>query len=72
MALLEFANALRGRPGESALFVSEQFALEQILRDGGAVDRQVRLIVALTVVVDGTGNKFLAGTALAGDQRCSV
>src|SRR5213079_3622399 len=40
---LELAFLLLGRAGERALLVAEQLALEQTLRDGGAVDRDVRL-----------------------------
>ena len=43
VALLEFADALEGGAGEGAAFVAEQFAFEQLLGDGGAVDGQERL-----------------------------
>jgi hypothetical protein len=35
----EAALAAADRPGESALLVTEQFRLEQVARDGAAVDR---------------------------------
>ena len=72
VALLKLADALRAGPGERALFVAEQLALEQALRDRCAVDRQIRFIVALAVLVNGASNQFLAGAALAGDQRRGI
>ena len=42
VALLELADPPVGRARERALFVAEQFALQQILRNRRAVDRQER------------------------------
>ena len=42
VGLLELADAAAVGPGERALLVAEQLALEQRLGDGGAVDRQER------------------------------
>ena len=47
VALLEAADALAGRAGEGAFLVAEEFALEQLLGDGGAVDRDEALRAAL-------------------------
>ena len=44
VALLELADPLAVGPGERALLVAEQLALQQGLRDGRAVDRQERLV----------------------------
>jgi len=41
IALLEATDPLVHRPGESALLVAEEFALEEIARNRGAVDRDV-------------------------------
>ena len=50
----------------------EQFALQQVLRDRPAVDRNERAPAALAVVVDGPGDQFLAGAAFAGDQHVDL
>ena len=39
VGLLELADAAGDRAGEGALLVAEQLALQQVLGDGGAVDR---------------------------------
>ena len=44
VALLELADPLAVGPGERALLVPEQLALQQRFGDGGAVDRQERLV----------------------------
>ncbi|OPZ76781.1 MAG: hypothetical protein BWY77_01825 [bacterium ADurb.Bin431] len=50
--------------GESPLFIAEKFALQQVLRDGGAVDLDHRLLGAGAGRMDGIGNQLLAGAAL--------
>ena len=72
VALLELADPLAVGPGERALLVAEQLALQQALRDGRAVDRQERLVGPLAVLVDGPGDQLLAGAALAEDQHRHV
>jgi hypothetical protein len=64
-ALGELDLALRrlDRAGEGALFVAEQLGLEQILRDGGAVDRDEGPAGAAAGGVDAAGEQLLAGTA---------
>ena len=69
VALLELADAAAVGAGEGALLVAEQLALQQVLGDGGAVQRQERRLGAGAVLVDGTGDQFLARAALAGDQH---
>ena len=54
--------------GEGTALVAEEFAFEQCLGEGGAVDGQERAIAAAAVVIDGPRHEFLAGTALAEDQ----
>ena len=68
MALLELADALQGGAGEGAAFVAEEFAFQQLLRDGGAIDGQERLLAAVAVMIDGARDQFLARAALAGDK----
>ena len=69
---LEAANALRDRAGERALLVAEEFAFEQGLRDGGAVDLDQRAGRAGAPGVDDIGQHFLAHAALAGDQDAAL
>src|SRR5205814_4799770 len=56
------------RAGECALFVAEQFALEQFARQPGAMHRHQRRARAGTELVDGPGDQCLASAALAQDQ----
>ncbi len=65
LALLELADAPLGRPGEGALLVAEQLALQQRLGNRRAVDRQERPVGAAAVLVEGAGDQLLAGAALA-------
>ena len=56
------------RSGEGAFQVAEEFALQQSLREGSAVDGDERLGGARRADVDGAGYKFFAGAALAVNQ----
>ena len=56
------------RAGEGALHVAEQLALQQVLRQGAAVDRQEGAVGPVREVVDVAGDDLLAGAALALDQ----
>ena len=53
------------RPGEGAALVAEQLGLEQPLGDGGAGDRDERLVAPRAGVVEGAGHQLLAGAGLA-------
>ena len=68
IGFLEFANAPRHRAGEGAFLVTEQFALEQLLGNGGAIDGDERLVLALGFLVNVARQHFLADAALAGDH----
>jgi hypothetical protein len=72
VALLELAQALRGRAGERAALVPEELAFDEILRDRRAVDRDVGLGRAMAVAVQAARHEFLAGAALAGDHHRGV
>ena len=72
VALLETADALGRGPGEGTLLVSEEFALEKVLGDRGAVDRKQAFLAPLAVGVDGACDELLAATALAGHQHGGV
>src|SRR5262249_57641328 len=47
---------------------AEQLALQDVLAERGAVQRDERLVPPRAVVVDRLGDQLLAGAALAGDQ----
>ena len=65
VGLLELADPPAVGAGERPALVAEQLAFQQRLRDGRAVDRQERAATAAAMVVDGAGDQFLAGAALA-------
>ena len=52
--------------------MTEELALEEVFRDGGAIDRKEASVAAGAVVVDRTGHELLARAALTGDHHCSV
>ena len=56
-------------PVKRPAHVAEQLALEQVLRNGGAVDGGEALLAPRAHPVDGAGQHFLAGAALAGDEH---
>ena len=68
MRLLELADAPRDGSREGALLVPEQFRFEEVVGDRRAVDRDEGLVLAKGFGVHVTGEHFLAGAALAGDQ----
>ena len=71
MSGLEQARlAALARAGERAFLVAEQLALQQRLRERGAVHRHKRAQPPGAGVVDRLGEQFLAGAGLAGDQHC--
>jgi len=65
---VEFAALLLGRPGKGALFVTEKFALDEVFRNGGAVDLDERLAVAPAQPVQCPGHQLLARPVLAHDE----
>jgi hypothetical protein len=52
--------------------VAEQFAFDQFARDGGHVDRDKRAFAAFAVIVQRTGDQFLAGAGFAVDHDRQV
>ena len=66
---IEQALAVAVGAGEGALAVAEQLALQQVLRQRGAVLHDERLAAAEAAVMDGAGDQFLAGAGLAGQQH---
>src|SRR5947208_990725 len=67
--LLETPDAAGLRSGKGAAFVTEEFALEQGFRNGGAVDRNKGSLGAVAVLVNRARNEFLAGPGLASDKH---
>ena len=55
-------------PREGAALVAEQLGLEQLARNGPAVDLDDRTVDARTALVDGVGDQFLARAVLAANQ----
>ena len=51
-----------------SLTYPEQLALDQILREGGTVERDERRAGIFAAVVDGTRDEFLAGSAFTDDE----
>ena len=65
---LELPLLQSDRSGEGAYLMPEELAFEQRFGNSGAVEGHERLARAGAVAVDGTGDQFLAGAALASDQ----
>ena len=68
VGVLELAHPVGRGVGERPLDVAEQLALQDVLAQGGAVQRHERLVLARAVLVDGLGDQLLAGAGLALDQ----
>ena len=58
--------------GEGAFFVAEEFAFEQIFRDGGAVDFDEGAGGAVRVLMDGVGDEILADAAFAAEENGGI
>src|SRR4051812_6204672 len=63
------AGGARHCARERAALVSEQLALDELLRDGRAVDLDERLVLARGVLVQRASDELLAGAALARDEH---
>ncbi len=72
MRLLELADATRHGTGEGALLVAEKLGLEQVLGDGGAVERDEGARGAAAVAVEIARDHLLAGAALARHEDTRV
>ena len=66
---LEEALVLAIRAREAAALVAEQLALDELRRDGAAIQRQERRFAPPAQLVDGVRGELLAGAALADQQR---
>src|SRR5262249_58444172 len=69
---LEAAHAAADGPGEGALFVAEQLALDQSGRQGGTVDRDEGFLLPPAAGMDRPRDEFLAGPRLARDENRGV
>ena len=72
LGLLEFARRAGDGAGEGALFVAEQFRLDQLRRNRRHIDRDERAVFPVPETVDGLGHQFLAGAGFAQDQHGEV
>ena len=52
--------------------MAEEFGLDEVLRDGRAVDREERALGAERMLVDAARDEFLARAAFAGDEYGSI
>ena len=66
---LEETALVVDRPGERATAVAEQLALEQRLRERGAVDGEKRSLGARAGAMDAARDQLLAGSGLALDEN---
>src|SRR6185503_10621047 len=66
---LEEPDSIFVGPGEGALLVPEELALEQVLREGAAVDRDEISVLPRTVLVNGARHEFLPRSGLAVDEH---
>ena len=69
VGMLEHADLGFRRPGERAALVAEQFALEQGVDDGRAVDGHEAAVTPRPHVMEATRHQFLAGAGLARHQH---
>ena len=72
LGLLDLADAARDRAGEGAPLMPEQLALQQVLRDRAAVDRDERPSRARPQLVQRLRQHLLAGAALADQQHRDI
>ncbi len=65
---LEAALSIRARVGKGAAHVAEHLALEQRRGNAAQIDLHEWFRRATAVLMNGVGDQFLAGAALAGDE----
>ena len=66
--LFETSDGARDGAGKGALFVAEQFALDEFPGDGRHVDGDEGAVAPLAVVMKGACRQFLAGARFAADH----
>ena len=72
MGFLEEPHLVLNRPRESPFFVAEEFAFQQVFRQGRAVDGHKRVVLAAAVEMERAGYQLLARAALALDEDGAV
>ena len=72
LGLFEAAGGALVGAGEGPLLVAEQFALDEVARNGRHVDGDEGAFLALAVIVQRAGHQFLAGAGLAVDHHGEV
>ena len=72
VSLLEFALVLLDGRGKGSLLMAEEFTLDKLARDGGAVDFDERSGGTGTLVVQAAGNQFLSGSVGTHDQDTRI
>ena len=72
VGFFDAAEFLADGAGEGAFFVAEEFAFQEVLGDGGAIDADVIVLAAAAQAVERAGDQFLAGAAFAQDQDGGV
>ena len=70
--LFELPPFHRRGSGEGPALVSEQLALDQRLRNGGAVDRHERMAMARALLMYRARHQLLAGAVLSRDQQAAA
>ena len=70
MRQLESAQTVGHGPREGTFAVTEQFAFDQLARDGTAVDGHKGAACARALGMQGLGHQFFAGATFASDQGC--
>jgi len=68
-ALFDLADAPGAGAGEGALFIAEEFGLQQGVGDGHAVDDHEGLVRAGAVLPQGARHQLLTGAGLAADEH---
>src|SRR5215469_13795700 len=72
LRLLKTPHAARRRPGERALLVAEQLALNQLPRDSSHIDSDEWTILSFAEIVKRPRYQLLASAALADDRHGEV
>ena len=64
---LELADFIGRGTGERTFQVAEELTLQQVFRDGAAIDRDKGLILSIGLLVDGVGNQPFPGPGFSVD-----
>jgi hypothetical protein len=72
VGLGEVAGVVADRARERALDVAEELALEELVRDGGAVHLDQRAVGAPAARVNGVCHQFLACTRFTSDEHGAI